>query len=82
MYRYLVSVVCGILISMGSFSQDTGIGRVLDQISQNNRQLKAYQSYIESQNLDNKSGNNLQAPQVSAFYLVFGEHESDDYYEY
>ena len=82
MYRYLVSVVCGILISMGSFAQDTGIERVLEQISQNNRQLKAYQSYIVSQNLDNKSGNNLQDPQVSAFYLPFGEHMSDDYYEY
>lgn len=82
MYRYIVSVVCGILISMGSFGQDAGMEGILQQISQNNRQLKAYQSYIASQNLGNKSGNNLPDPQASAYYLPFGEHISGDYYEY
>jgi len=82
MYRIIVSVVCGILISMSTIAQDTGIKGILEQISQNNRQLKAYQSYMASQNLGNKTENNLQDPQVSAFYLPFGEHETDDYYEY
>lgn len=82
MYRYMVSVVCGILISMGSFGQDAGMEGILQQISQNNRQLKAYQSFIASQNLGNKSENNLPDPQASAYYLPFGEHETDDYYEY
>ena len=82
MYRYMVSVVCGILISMGSFGQDAGMEGILQQISQNNRQLKAYQSFIASQNLGNKSENNLPDPQASAYYLPFGEHDTDNYYEY
>lgn len=82
MYRYIVSAICGILISIGSFAQSPGIKDILNQISKNNRELKAYQSYMASQNLGNKTENNLQDPQVSAFYLPFGEHETDDYYEY
>ncbi|AVR46534.1 TolC family protein [Christiangramia fulva] len=82
MYRNIVSAVCGILISIGSFAQDAGMDGILQQISRNNRQLKAYQSYMASQNLGNKSENNLQDPQVSAFYLPFGEHQTGDYSEY
>jgi outer membrane protein TolC len=55
---------------------------VLKEISQNNRQLQAYQSFIRSQNLGNKTENNLPDPQASAYYLPFGEHETEDYYEY
>ncbi len=82
MYRYIVSAVCGLLISIGSFAQNIGMEGILKEISQNNRQLKAYQSYIAGKNLGNKTENNLQDPQVSAFYLPFGEHQSGDYYEY
>ena len=82
MYRYMVSVVCGILISMGSFGQDAGMEGILQQISQNNRQLKAYQSFIASQNVGNKFENNLPDPQASVYYLPFGEHDTDNYYEY
>lgn len=82
MYRYFVSAVCGIFISISSFAQETGPDVILKEISENNRQLKAYQSFIASQNLTNRTENNLQDPQVSAFYLPFGEHETDDYYEY
>ena len=82
MYRNIVSAVCGILISMGSFAQDTGMDGILEQISQNNRQLMAYQTYMDSQNLGNKTVNNLQDPEVSAFYLPFGKHQTSDYTEY
>ncbi|MBZ9731357.1 TolC family protein [Salegentibacter sp. JZCK2] len=82
MYRYIVSAVCGFLISIGSFAQNIGMEDILKEISQNNRQLKAYQSFIAGKNLGNKTENNLQDPQVSAFYLPFGEHQTDDYYEY
>tara|TARA_Y100001947_G_C10293161_1_gene283780 strand:+ start:1 stop:1050 length:1050 start_codon:yes stop_codon:yes gene_type:complete len=37
---------------------------------------------MDSQNLGNKTVNNLQDPEVSAFYLPFGEHETSDYYEF
>ncbi len=82
MNRYIVSAVCGLLISFGSLAQDTGINGILEEISQNNRKLKAYQSFIVSQNLGNKTENNLQDPQISAFHLPFGDHQADDYYEY
>ncbi len=82
MNRYIVSAACGFLISFGSLAQDIGINGILEEISQNNKQLKAYQSFIASQNLGNKSENNLQDPQISAFYLPFGDHQTDDYYEY
>ena len=82
MYRYIVSAVCGFLISIGSFAQDAGIGNILKEISQNNRQLKAYRSFIAGEILGNKAENNLEDPQVSAFYLPFGQHETGDYYEY
>lgn len=82
MYRYIVSALCGFVISIGSFAQDTGMDGILQEISRNNRQLQAFQSFIRSQNLENKTENNLPDPQASAYYLPFGEHETDNYYEY
>ncbi|SDK71751.1 Outer membrane protein TolC [Salinimicrobium catena] len=82
MYKYIVSVCFGCLFSLGLSAQDMGVDQVLEQISKNNRQIKAYQSFMASRNLANKSENNLQDPQASAYYLPFGEHETDDYYEY
>jgi outer membrane protein TolC len=82
MYKYVVFVCFGCLFSLGLSAQDMGVDQVLEQISKNNRQIKAYQSFMSSRNLANKSENNLQDPQISAFYLPFGEHETDDYYEY
>lgn len=80
MHKYLVSICLGYLITFGVQGQD--LDQVLQQIQNNNRQIKAYRSFMASRNLANKSENNLQDPQVSAFYLPFGEHETDDYYEY
>jgi len=44
--------------------------------------LKAYQSYINGQQLLNKSGNNLPDPEVTGYYLPFGDHRSNDYSEF
>ncbi|NJW53291.1 TolC family protein [Salinimicrobium oceani] len=82
MYRYIVSAFCVFFISISSFSQDLSMNEVLMEIGQNNGQLKAYQSFIRSQNLGNKTENNLPDPQASAYFLPFGEHETEDYYEY
>ncbi|MGY5849413.1 TolC family protein [Salegentibacter sp. F14] len=82
MNRYIVSAVGGILISISSFAQNTGTEGIMQDISQNNRQLKAYKSFMASQNLGNKTENNLQDPQLTAFYLPFGDHQGDEYYEY
>jgi len=73
----------GVCLFLGKvFSQSQTVDNILNQIEQNNTELKAYQSYIDGQKLQDKSGNNLPNPQLSGYYLPFGEHQSDDYTEF
>jgi outer membrane protein TolC len=67
---------------MNSFSQTKSIEELLNQIEQNNTALKGFQSFIESQQLENKSTNNLPDPQLSGYYLPFGDNTTDAYSEY
>ncbi|AYN66456.1 TolC family protein [Euzebyella marina] len=82
MNTYIVSAICGCLFFVTGFSQDRNIGELLNEIEQNNIELKAYQSLIDGQKLQNKSGNNLPDPQLSGYYLPFGDHQTDDYTEF
>ncbi|WP_339876362.1 TolC family protein [Olleya marilimosa] len=80
-----IKIVCtiGVCLLVGEiYSQTKTVDELLNQIEQNNTELKAYQSYIDGQNLQNKSGNNLPDPQLSGYYLPFGEHQSNDYTEF
>ena len=82
MNKYIVSAICGCLFYVNGFSQDKNIGELLNEIEQNNPELKGYQSFIESQQLENRSNNNLPDPQLSGFYLPFGDNTTGDYTEY
>lgn len=82
MNKHIVFAICGCLFFMNSFSQTATIEALLNQIEQNNTALKGYQSFIESQQLENTSTNNLPNPQFTAYYLPFGEHTTGDYTEY
>ena len=82
MNKYIVSVICGCLFFVNGFSQNKNIEELLNEIEQNNTELKGYQSFIESQQLENRSNNNLPDPQLSGFYLPFGDNETGDYTEY
>ena len=82
MNKYIVSAICGCLFFVNGFSQDKNIEELLNEIEQNNTELKGYQSFMESQQLENKSNNNLPDPQLTAYYLPFGEHTTGDYTEY
>ena len=82
MNTYIVSAICGCLFFVTGFSQDRNIGELLNEIEQNNTELKAYQSFIDGQKLQNKSGNNLPDPRLSGYYLPFGDHQTDDYTEF
>ncbi len=82
MNKYIVSVICGCLFSVTGFSQTATIEELLNQIEQNNIELKGYQAFIESQQLENKSTNNLPDPQLSGYYLPFGDNTTGDYTEY
>lgn len=73
----------GVCLFFGNvFSQSQTVDDILNQIEQNNIELKSYQSYIDGQKLQDKSGNNLPNPQLSGYYLPFGENQSDDYTEF
>ena len=82
MNKYIVSAICGCLFFVNSFSQDKNIGELLNEIEQNNTELKGYQSFIEGQQLENKSTNNLPDPQLSGYYLPFGDNATGNYTEY
>ncbi len=82
MNKYIVSAICGCLFFVSGFSQDKNIEELLNEIEQNNTELKSYQSFIESQQLENKSSNNLPDPQLSGYYLPFGDNTTDAYTEY
>jgi outer membrane protein TolC len=82
MNKYIVSAICGCLFFVNGFSQTATVEEVLNEIEQNNTELKGYQAFIESQQLENKSTNNLPDPQLSGFYLPFGDNVTGDYTEY
>ena len=82
MNKHIVSAICGCLFFVSGFSQDKNIEQLLNEIEQNNTELKGYQSFIESQQLENRSNNNLPDPQLSGFYLPFGDNDTGDYTEY
>ncbi|NLP59312.1 TolC family protein [Lutibacter sp. B1] len=82
MNKHIVFAICGCLFFINSFSQTKNIEELLNQIEQNNTALKDYQSFIESQQLENKSTNNLPDPQLSGYYLPFGDNTTDAYTEY
>lgn len=82
MNKYIVFAICGCLFFVNGFSQTATVEEVLNEIEQNNTELKSYQSFIESQQLENKSTNNLPDPQLSGYYLPFGDNISGDYTEY
>ena len=82
MKKYILSAICGCLFFVNGFSQDKNIGELLNEIEQNNTELKGYQSFIESQQLENKSANNLPDPQLSGYNLPFGDNATGNYSEY
>ena len=82
MNKHIVFAICGCLFFMNSFSQTNNIEKLLNQIEQNNTALKGYQSFVESQQLENKSTNNLPDPQLSGYYMPFGENTTGAYTEY
>ena len=82
MNKHIVFAICGCLFFMNSFSQTKNIEKLLNQIEQNNTALKGYQFFIESQQLENKSTNNLPDPQLSGYYLPFGNNTTNTYTEF
>lgn len=82
MNKHIVFAICGCLFFVTGFSQTATIEELLNEIEQNNTELKGYKSFIESQQLENESTNNLPDPQLSGYYLPFGDNTTGDYSEY
>ena len=82
MNKHIVFAICVCLFFVSGFSQTKNIEELLNEIEQNNTKLKGYQSFIESQQLENKSTNNLPDPKLSGYYLPFGDNRTDTYTEY
>jgi cobalt-zinc-cadmium efflux system outer membrane protein len=80
-----IKIVCaiGVFLFVGKvYSQTKTVGDLLNQIEQNNTELKAFLSFMDGQILQYKSDNNLPDPQLLGYYLPFGEHQSSDYTEF
>lgn len=82
MYQAIASAVGGCLLSMGLSAQPNAIDQILSHVEQNNQELRAYQSLMQSQELAYKATNNLPNPLASVYYLPFGTHATGDYTEF
>ena len=82
MYIKLVFAFCGCLISCGHFAQINEIEKVLQEVEQNNKELQAFSSFLESKKLELSVSNNLPDPQLGAYYMPWGEHNTGDYSEF
>ncbi|HKK87570.1 MAG TPA: TolC family protein [Saprospiraceae bacterium] len=82
MFKFF-TVLAGLLcLWVHSFSQIASIDDLLQTIENNNSTLGSYRSYIKGKNLEYQLENKLPDPQVSAYYLPFGEHAPGDYSEF
>jgi len=82
MNKLVIFAICGCLSFVSGFSQTKNLEELLNEIERNNTELNGYQSFIESQQLENKSTNNLPDPQLSGYYLPYGDNITDAYAEY
>ena len=77
LYRVAFALSFG---SVQMFAQ-TSLDQVLKEIERNNPELKAYSKYLESKHLENRSENNLKNPELSFYYLPWGDTPEGTYTE-
>jgi len=81
MYKKTVFAFSVYLFSSAVNAQTNDITRILHEIEQNNKELQAYSSLLESRQLELISGNNLPDPKAVVYYLPWGDHITSDYTE-
>lgn len=69
-----VILITALALTAWTHAQDDAIGRILQQIETNNRQLQANAGLVSAQKLENKAANNLPDPTLSYSHLW----DSDD----
>lgn len=63
-------------------AQITDLQQLLVRVENENQDLKAFREQLKAQEFRLKATNNLTDPQISAYYLPFGEHTTPDYWEF
>lgn len=82
LYKYTL-LIGAFLVAVGTAAQtDSKIKIGLEEIQSNHIELKAFASDIEHQVLGLKSENQLKGPELSAYYMPFGDHSGGDYSEF
>ncbi|MFA0964883.1 TolC family protein [Roseivirga sp. BDSF3-8] len=81
MKKHVVFALCVYLLSARVDGQAGSMTAILQEIEQNNKELTALATYIESRELALKSGNTLPDPRVAAYYLPFGSGAQGNYRE-
>ncbi|MFT5724325.1 MAG: cobalt-zinc-cadmium efflux system outer membrane protein [Bacteroidia bacterium] len=74
--------LCVCLFSLAINAQNNEITSVLEQVKQNNNELKAFALRLKGKQFELKSTNTLDDLQVGAYYLPYGEHASTNYTEF
>ena len=82
MKKHIVSILCACLLSFGVFAQSNSIESILQSVENNNKELQAYLSFIDSKKLELKANNNLPDPEVGGYYLPWGDHNTGSYSEF
>ncbi|MDE1207646.1 TolC family protein [Tenacibaculum larymnensis] len=83
MNKRIAFTLCGCLFYMFMTAQETHFSSLFKQIEQNNKELKAFKSFTESEKLKTKSTNNLSDPEVIGYYLPFAsQSNASDYTEF
>ena len=82
MKKIVISAISGCLFSFGLFAQTTDLTDVLTEITGNNKELKAYQSYLDSRDAANETLNNLDDLELSGAYLPLGNNSTGHFMEF
>ena len=81
MLKPIVFALCVCLFSLAVNAQNSEISRILEEVEQNNNELKAFASKMDGKLLQLKASNKLSNPEVGAYYLPLGNQSSGDYTE-
>lgn len=82
MFKKHALAFCACLFSLAINAQDNEVTRILEEVAQNNLELKAFASLMEGRQLELRAGNNLKNPEMGAYFLPFGDHSRGDYREF
>lgn len=81
MLKKYVFTFCVYLFVFGASAQSDDITSILQEIENNNSELKTYSALKENKTLKLKAVNNLPNPEFGGYYMPFGKHEGGDYVE-